>query len=695
MPLNKSDYSNIEFPEFSDVIIIKKASQPLYYNVQTKKNGIHLHDVVRDKKFIVINEKPYYYPRISMDILKLGFCLCECRYGIIAIKAYMDKQTYEWVELERFLLNRKSIGKLQYDEYVDMCGQTAVIGDKIYGVQIYGARKVLAKHFGKVITKIRNDKEKADIFTFSDMADVLSVMRYVYIGCDNNHLEYDKVMIIYENSVIFSEKDSMPPLPEAAYDKMKKVAYLNIKSNFAERCGMAEGFDLQFNDSELRLSCLQKSGDTLWERFFTVDVDFDYPYEKSRFYFMEYMRMPVCAECCRKENDIMCSFHSPVWTDGDYSGTGFYMTKLMDYWFDMLNEAIEKEDLWLQTLKIRYKSKRGIFPRDIMLISSIIKNSKVLEMIMNLGVKDDFKKVLCYDICSNSAITDKRFVRKTLGAVDETQKQFHKMIGLPKGMFEYAVNNDMGDVIIPMKDYFSISEESKQYFMRMNSNDYRYMAGEIEYFMNHISLSYFSSIFNSLGKIFGYKNWSGYLNFLKKVNKNDEIRTYHGYIQRLIALGDLAQSAEWKLMGEDLKKSYDSLEITYFMVNNKEKYEELCSIYKDKAKEWAEYLYSDYHFSVLYPKDPIELIEEGIRLNHCSKEFMVPVAEGKTMILFLRERGSENKPYYTIEIKNGKIRQCHGFNNCNITNKVEKFLIKYCDIMHIEFSSGACRLGVD
>lgn len=40
-------------------------------------------------------------------------------------------------------------------------------------------------------------------------------------------------------------------------------------------------------------------------------------------------------------------------------------------------------------------------------------------------------------------------------------------------------------------------------------------------------------------------------------------------------------------------------------------------------------------------------------------------AEGRTTILFIRKRGSVEKPFFTLEIdmKSGKIRQCYGYKN--------------------------------
>ena len=52
------------------------------------------------------------------------------------------------------------------------------------------------------------------------------------------------------------------------------------------------------------------------------------------------------------------------------------------------------------------------------------------------------------------------------------------------------------------------------------------------------------------------------------------------------------------------------------------------------------------------------------------------VAKGETIILFIRKESEPDKPYYTMEWK-GKVIQCRGKNNCDMTNEVRKFVNEF------------------
>lgn len=63
------------------------------------------------------------------------------------------------------------------------------------------------------------------------------------------------------------------------------------------------------------------------------------------------------------------------------------------------------------------------------------------------------------------------------------------------------------------------------------------------------------------------------------------------------------------------------------------------------------------------PVDAGELIVEGKVLNHCVGRYIGDMAEGRTSILFIRREAQPDKPFYTLEWKDGHVVQCRTRNN--------------------------------
>lgn len=73
------------------------------------------------------------------------------------------------------------------------------------------------------------------------------------------------------------------------------------------------------------------------------------------------------------------------------------------------------------------------------------------------------------------------------------------------------------------------------------------------------------------------------------------------------------------------------------------------------------------------PENLDELKTEGECLHHCVGNYRDKVARGETMIFFIRKEEEPEKPYYTLEWK-GKVVQCRGCHNCDMTPEVKAFV---------------------
>lgn len=72
-----------------------------------------------------------------------------------------------------------------------------------------------------------------------------------------------------------------------------------------------------------------------------------------------------------------------------------------------------------------------------------------------------------------------------------------------------------------------------------------------------------------------------------------------------------------------------------------------------------------------------ELIKEGKILSHCVGTYAKRFSQRETCILFIRRISNPDKPYYTLEYKNGYINQDHGYKNKIQTPEILSFEKKW------------------
>jgi hypothetical protein len=115
---------------------------------------------------------------------------------------------------------------------------------------------------------------------------------------------------------------------------------------------------------------------------------------------------------------------------------------------------------------------------------------------------------------------------------------------------------------------------------------------------------------------------------------------------------------------------------------------------KEKVEELS---YKEDAFSVIVPDSLKDIANEGISLHHCVKSYIGAVLAGETNILFIRKTDDLEKPFYTLEVKHGTVRQCHGFGNCNVseTDGLQEFLKRYCEEKNIFFEDCDRILAVE
>lgn len=153
------------------------------------------------------------------------------------------------------------------------------------------------------------------------------------------------------------------------------------------------------------------------------------------------------------------------------------------------------------------------------------------------------------------------------------------------------------------------------------------------------------------------------------VKQNKQYSYYLDYQQTMIDIGTPADS-EQTLYPKDLVKTHDEaakkLEVKKNIPLQKQ--------YQKRISEILELEYQGKKYAVVIPKEISEISIEGKVLEHCvgNSSYLKLHAKGKTNILFVRSIEKIDEPLYTVEYKNKKIVQYHGYKNRDSENKLHK-----------------------
>ena len=157
-----------------------------------------------------------------------------------------------------------------------------------------------------------------------------------------------------------------------------------------------------------------------------------------------------------------------------------------------------------------------------------------------------------------------------------------------------------------------------------------------------------------------------YYRYMTGQGKKDAV-LYADYIRNAKALGwDLRRKRI--LFPEDLMAAHDEAAELYESQKN--------SLIDKQIREHAvDVDYKNNGLIILCAKSQGELNRESEVLHHCVRTYGERVAEGRTLIYFVRKADETRTPYYTLEIDplTGIVAQCRGSHNCSMTPEVEEF----------------------
>ena len=121
------------------------------------------------------------------------------------------------------------------------------------------------------------------------------------------------------------------------------------------------------------------------------------------------------------------------------------------------------------------------------------------------------------------------------------------------------------------------------------------------------------------------------------------------------------------------------------ILKDKQRNDKYIAQFYPKAKEFE---FKNDEYSIIACSDVSDLITEGSELHHCVGSYINSVSNGNEYILFLRKNNELDKPYFTIDVTpDKKVRQIHGFGNCNLTKELKPFVKEWADKFKLDISN--------
>lgn len=172
---------------------------------------------------------------------------------------------------------------------------------------------------------------------------------------------------------------------------------------------------------------------------------------------------------------------------------------------------------------------------------------------------------------------------------------------------------------------------------------------------------------------------------------------YIGFCRQLhINLDD-----EYNLLPPDLKEAHDRMAGELQKIKD-EKERKAKALMEKRINKILMNMQTDNPYKMAYgglfiavPRSAEDIRREGEMQHHCVATYINRVSQGQTMILFIRQKTAPEEPFYTLEYRDGKVIQCRGKRNCDMTAKVETFVKAFERMMQKKEDDEKVRVRVE
>lgn len=671
-----AEYIQIEGSDFID-------QDNGYKNLMTGKEGKNIEDVIRDKPFIIgskkyISMQDYFFATQSKqdDVLIIVPCKMVEENGICKWTENMLRKRILFSLKYKFVpsFEEKELMDIWYKGVHDISGQ-AVIHEELQINLPVGLKKEFLSYLGGVVQTYGMGYIEAYSYEENILRIISDILKYKNNKeCGNKNNKLFKIGL----QDYFTSITESGDMPEEVLGLMKRrVRNLFMKNEKAFLKNLYQ------DNSILSVSYIQQVGDVFMERIFCPVIWPKYPFSESEVELIEYARIEMNPDCyyrfSRMVNErnrakrffpyilILCCDESLK--ESGLNTAGDYLL------WPILEKIKEKENAFDGDYTfLDMSNETPMFPKEYDAVGAGAKMTslaynpiieKVFKVIEKIEGKSHYIHDLIMDINYRDFSKAQSTSEKIFGMIDNNAKSLNKTLMIPKGMLDYIIKNDMPLNFIKMFKSMCHSEEEMEYFMNMNQDDYTRL---LEWFhKNSIGVYEHNTAFISLTALNGLKSWKNYLDFFEKHysrENTEKIVDYQNYLNAAVSLkNEFGIEKPWKVYGESLEKAMVEAVKIKFMKKDLSEFKEGFEKYQS---EWKELEFEDDDYMVIAASSPVDVIVEGTILRHCAADFVKPMARNDTALLFLRKKDKPDKPYYTIEVRNGCIRQCHGFSNTNV-----------------------------
>ena len=164
---------------------------------------------------------------------------------------------------------------------------------------------------------------------------------------------------------------------------------------------------------------------------------------------------------------------------------------------------------------------------------------------------------------------------------------------------------------------------------------------------------------------------------------SESLRIWKDYLYMMRDLKMAGETIKKELFPSSLKKAHDVLTFAYNNISKKANAEKFAECIKNALK--LEYSFGDY--IVKAPTSPEDLVQEGIALNHSVASHIESVADKKELILFIREKATPDKSFFTVQVDKNIISEVSGQSNRPVNDaRLKEFIEKWAERKHLKIS---------
>ncbi len=124
---------------------------------------------------------------------------------------------------------------------------------------------------------------------------------------------------------------------------------------------------------------------------------------------------------------------------------------------------------------------------------------------------------------------------------------------------------------------------------------------------------------------------------------------------------------------KSIKMAHDIAQMHYMVAKIRietKKFEKASAAAKKLEFEHGQY-------KIVAPTTPMDISNEGTKLNHCVASYIPRIVKGETLIMFMRDKHDETKPLITVEVRDRRVHQAKGAYNKHPDKTQREFLDKY------------------